>query len=73
MTPHLAIYERDRNLLEFLERRAIRPGARLKVRTLNYDGTISLNVDGRHVELGGPAADKIWVVKQAAVSKVNLR
>jgi len=68
-----SIYERDRNLLEFLERRAIRPGVRLKVRTLNYDGTISLSVDSRHVELGGPAAEKIWVVKQAAVSKVNLR
>jgi DtxR family transcriptional regulator, Mn-dependent transcriptional regulator len=58
-----SVYERDRKLLEFLERRRIRPGARLKVRTLNYDGTLSLSVGGRPVELGGPAAEKIWIAK----------
>jgi DtxR family Mn-dependent transcriptional regulator len=58
-----SVYERDRQLLEFLERRGIRPGTRLKVRTLNYDGTLSLTVHGQHVELGGPAAEKIWVEK----------
>jgi DtxR family transcriptional regulator, Mn-dependent transcriptional regulator len=56
-----SIYERDRNLLELLERKGIRPGSHLKVRALNYDGTLSLSVHGRPVELGTFAAEKIWV------------
>lgn len=58
-----SIYERDRKLLEFLEHKDIRPGTGLKVSTRNYDGTLSLAIDGKAVELGGPAADKIWVAK----------
>lgn len=58
-----SIYERDRQLLEFLERKGIRPGAALKVQARNYDGTLSLSIDGHLLELGGPAADKIWVAK----------
>jgi DtxR family transcriptional regulator, iron-dependent repressor len=56
-----SIYERDRKLLEFLEKKNIRPGARLKVSARNYDGTLSLAVDGKAIALGGPAAEKIWV------------
>jgi DtxR family Mn-dependent transcriptional regulator len=58
-----SIYERDRKLLEFLEKRNIRPGATLKVAARNYDGTLSLAVDGKAIALGGPAAEKIWVAK----------
>ncbi len=58
-----SIYERDRKLLEFLEKKNIRPGATLKVSARNYDGTLSLAVDGKAIALGGPAADKIWVAK----------
>jgi DtxR family Mn-dependent transcriptional regulator len=58
-----SIYERDRKLLEFFESKGIRPGARLKVRTRNYDGTLSLVIGKRNIELGGPAADKLWVLK----------
>ncbi len=58
-----SVYERDRKLLEFLEHRAIRPGTHLKVRARNYDGTLSLTVEKKSVELGGVAADKIWVTK----------
>jgi DtxR family Mn-dependent transcriptional regulator len=56
-----SVYERDRKLLEFLEEKGIRPGARLKVEARNYDGTISLAIERRRVELGGPAAEKVWV------------
>jgi len=56
-----SVYERDRKLLEFLEAKGIRPGARFKVEARNYDGTISLAIERRRVELGGPAAEKIWV------------
>ncbi|HUI84114.1 MAG TPA: metal-dependent transcriptional regulator [Candidatus Binatia bacterium] len=58
-----SVYERDRRLLEFLEQKGIRPGARLRVHARNYDGTLSLAVESRRVELGGPAADRIWVAK----------
>jgi DtxR family Mn-dependent transcriptional regulator len=60
-----SIYERDRKLLEFLEHKGIRPGAGLKVSTRNYDGTLSLAIDGKAIELGGPAAEKIWVSKSS--------
>ena len=58
-----SVYERDRKLLEFLEEKGIRPGTSLKVNARNYDGTLSLIVDRRKVELGGPAAEKIWVTR----------
>jgi len=38
----ISVYERDRKLLEFLDQRGIRPGTRFRVRTRNYDGTLSL-------------------------------
>jgi DtxR family Mn-dependent transcriptional regulator len=60
-----SIYERDRKLLEFLEHKGIRPGTGLKIQTRNYDGTLSLVIEGKAVDLGGPAADKIWVAKPA--------
>ncbi|MGA2902189.1 MAG: metal-dependent transcriptional regulator [Candidatus Korobacteraceae bacterium] len=58
-----SVYERDRKLLEFLEEKGIRPSARLKVEARNYDGTISLAMKRKRAELGGPAAEKIWVSK----------
>ena len=58
-----SVYERDRKLLEFLEHKGIRPGTHLHVRAQNYDGTLSLAIEKRNVELGGLAAAKIWVAK----------
>ena len=55
------IYERDRGLLEFLEHRGIRPGARLKVVERNYDQTVSLNTGDRTLSLGPAAAEKVWL------------
>lgn len=56
-----SVYERDRNLLEFFENEGIRPGTRLAVQSRNYDGTISLMIQGKTVRLGAPAAEKIWI------------
>jgi DtxR family transcriptional regulator, Mn-dependent transcriptional regulator len=58
-----SVYERDRKLLELFEQKGIRPSTGLKVRARNYDGTLSLAVEKRRVELGGSAAGKIWVRK----------
>ncbi len=55
------IYERDRHLLEFLEARGIRPGAKLSLIERNYDKTLSIRAGARIMVLGWPAADKVWV------------
>src|ERR1700741_3413926 len=47
------IYERDRQLLEFLETRAIRPGAKLRVAGRNYDQTLNLSTAAGNIALGG--------------------
>jgi DtxR family Mn-dependent transcriptional regulator len=59
------IYERDRKLLEFLETRAIRPGAKLRVIGKNYDQTLTLNTGAGNVSLGGAAADRVWVISES--------
>src|ERR1700745_2440202 len=59
------IYERDRQLLEFLETRAIRPGAKLRVAGRNYDQTLNLSTAAGNIALGGAAADKVWVVPES--------
>jgi len=55
------VYERDRDLLEFLEARGIRPGAKLTLIERNYDKTLSIRAGARKMVLGRPAADKVWV------------
>lgn len=54
-------YERDSQLLQFLDSRGIRPGARLRVLARNYDQTLTLTTEAGRVALGGPAAEKVWV------------
>lgn len=56
-----SIYERDRQLLEFLDARGIRPGAEVSLRERNYDKTLSLRTSAGAVVLGRAAAEKIWV------------
>jgi Fe2+ transport system protein FeoA len=55
------IYERDRRLLEFLEQRGIRPGAKIHVAHRNYDHTLTLTTGVGRVSLGISAAEKVWV------------
>jgi DtxR family Mn-dependent transcriptional regulator len=63
------IYERDRQLLEFLETRGIRPGARLHLDARNYDQTLNLTTDAGAISLGKAAADKVWVVFRDRVAR----
>ncbi len=56
-----SIYERDRELLEYLDKLAVRPGARVEVAAQNVDDTVTLRVGGKTVQLGRPAAGKVWV------------
>jgi len=56
-----SIYERDRGFMEFLDRRGIRPGVRLRVVGRNYDDTLELETKAGATTLGSPAAQRIWV------------
>jgi DtxR family Mn-dependent transcriptional regulator len=55
------IYERDRQLLEFLEARGIRPGVKLDLLERNYDQTISVRTGKGAVILGRVSAEKVWL------------
>jgi len=56
-----ALYERDRKLLEFLDSRGVRPGAKIHVVNRNYDQTLTLEGEAGVVPLGGAAAERVWV------------
>ncbi len=66
------IYERDRQLLEFLEHRGIRPGARLRLLERNYDQTLTLSTPSGKVALGPAASQRVWL-SPAAVAKHRSR
>lgn len=55
------IYERDRGLLEFLEHRGIRPGARLRLLERNYDQTLTLTTPVGRISLGPAASERVWL------------
>lgn len=56
-----SIYERDRTLLEYLDKVSIRPGAALRVLERNPDATLLMAVGGKDILLGTTAAERIWV------------
>lgn len=58
-----SVFERDRRLLEYLDGLGIRPGVKLKMVSRNYDETLTLKVGGRSVQLGRPAAAKVWITQ----------
>jgi DtxR family transcriptional regulator, Mn-dependent transcriptional regulator len=55
------IYERDRQLLEFFERRGVRPGAKLRLLERNYDQTLTLSTPAGTVSLGPAASVRVWL------------
>jgi DtxR family Mn-dependent transcriptional regulator len=57
----MSVFERDRQLLEYLDGLGIRPGAELRMVGRNIDETVSLKVEKRPVLLGRAAAAKVWV------------
>src|SRR5256714_1914274 len=60
------IYERDRRLLEFLEHRGIRPGAKLRLVERNYDQTLTLSTPAGTVSLGPAASARVWIAPATA-------
>ena len=57
----VSVFERDRRLLEYLNGLGVYPGAVIRTLARNYDETLTLGIDGRAVQLGKGAAEKIWV------------
>ena len=55
-----SVFERDRKLLEYLDSLGIRPGSALRVIARNCDDTMTLAVGRQRVQLGCPAASKVW-------------
>ena len=57
------IYERDRRLLEFLEHRGVRPGAKLRLLERNYDQTLTLSTPAGTISLGPAASCRVWLAQ----------
>ena len=56
----VCVYEKDPKFLDFLDRRGLRPGVRVRIVRREYDETTTLAVAGRKVYLGKPATSRIW-------------
>ncbi len=57
----MSVFERDRQLLEYLHGLGIHPGAEVRMLKRNYDETLTLKVGAKAVQLGRAAAGKVWV------------
>jgi len=57
----MSVYERDRQLLEYLDGLSILPGKQLVITSRNYDDTVSFKVGKTAAQLGLAVARKIWV------------
>lgn len=57
----VSVFERDRRLLEYLNGLGVYPGAVIHTVARNYDETLTLGIEGRSVQLGKGAAEKVWV------------
>jgi DtxR family Mn-dependent transcriptional regulator len=57
----ISVFERDRRLLEYLNGLGVYPGAVIRTLARNYDETLTLGIEGRAVQLGRGAAEKVWV------------
>ena len=55
-----SVFERDRQLLEYLDAAGVRPGVALDVVEV-HDGAMVLRAGGRQVDVNLPAAAKVWV------------
>ena len=61
-----SLQERDPKLLLFLHQAGIGPGKALKVKSQNYDQTVSIELSTGICILGRPAADAVWLGRSAS-------
>lgn len=57
----VSLQERDPKLLLFLHEAGIGPGKTLRVKSLNYDQTVSIELVTGECVLGRPAAEAVWL------------
>lgn len=57
----MSVFERDRQLLEFLDGLGICPGAAVRMVRKNYDDTVTLEIKSETVQLGDSASSRVWV------------
>jgi DtxR family Mn-dependent transcriptional regulator len=56
----VSVFERDRRLLEHLERLNLRPGTAMSITAANRD-KLTVDVDGQSVQIERPVAGRVWV------------
>jgi DtxR family Mn-dependent transcriptional regulator len=64
----VSVYERDRQMMEFLDNLQLRPGVCFRWVGRNYDETVTLQMKGRTVQLGAPVAKRVWVARTPSAS-----
>lgn len=57
----VSVFERDRRLLEQLDKLNMRPGTAVSVTGANHM-KLTLQVDGKSIQIGRPVASRIWVI-----------
>jgi DtxR family Mn-dependent transcriptional regulator len=61
-----SLQERDPKLLLFLHKTGIGPGQSLRVRSQNYDQTVSIELNKGESILGRPAAAAVWLREESS-------
>ena len=61
----VSVFERDRRLLERLDKLHVRPGAALRIMAANH-GSLTVDVDGQTVQIERPMAERVWVKPMTA-------
>ena len=56
----VSVFDRDRRLLEHLEKLNVRPGTAMSITSAHRD-KLTIDVDGRSVQIERPVAAKVWV------------
>jgi DtxR family Mn-dependent transcriptional regulator len=68
-----AVYERDRGLLEYLDRVGLRPGVRVELTSRNVDETLALRIDEAPVKVGSSVGARIWVSPDVETAGIRRR
>jgi len=61
----VSVFERDRHLLERLDKLHVRPGAALRIMAAHH-GSLTVDVDGQTVQIERPMAERVWVKPMTA-------
>jgi DtxR family Mn-dependent transcriptional regulator len=56
----VSVFERDRRLLEHLDRLNVRPGTAMSITAANRN-RLTLDVDGQSIQIERPVAERVWV------------